>query len=270
MTDTDGKLLVLRNGAQETWTLNDPATRNALSEALVEALHSACQRAAQDSALRCVVLTGAGGAFCAGGSLGGFATAIGQALPAGEVDPLIAMNRRFGALLQALCSLPQVLLAVVDGPAMGGGLGLVCCADFVLASERAVLAAPEVTLGIVPAQITPFVVKRLGDRAARQCLLTGRKLRADEALQLGLVDEVCAPEALPAALERWLAALKLAAPQALSATKALLSATVSQQLLVLPAVLDQAAIAFAQGLRSAEAADGLSAFAAKTKPGWAL
>ncbi|MGH8848082.1 MAG: enoyl-CoA hydratase/isomerase family protein [Polaromonas sp.] len=260
----DSKLGVVRQGAQETWTLNDPASRNALSDELVQALQSACQRAAQDASLRFVVLTGAGGAFCAGGSLGGFAEAIGQPLPTGTTDPLIAMNRRFGALLQALCGLPQVLLAAVDGPAMGGGLGLVCCADFVLASERAVLAAPEVTLGVVPAQITPFVVKRLGDRAARQCLLTGRKWTAEEARQLGLVDEVHAVQDLPAAQSRLLATLSGAAPQALAATKQLLNAA------NLSAVLDQAAIAFAQGLRGAEAAEGLSAFAGKRKPEWAL
>ncbi|MGH6639987.1 MAG: enoyl-CoA hydratase/isomerase family protein [Polaromonas sp.] len=263
-------LLVARQGAQETWTLNDAATRNALSDALVQALQSACQRAARDASLRFVVLTGAGGTFCAGGSLGGFAEAIGQALPAGATDPLIAMNRRFGALLQALCSLPQVLLAVVDGPAMGGGLGLVCCADFVLASERAVLAAPEVTLGVVPAQITPFVLKRLGDRAARQCLLTGQRWSAEEARRLGLVDEVHAVESLPAAQSRLLGALSLAAPQALAATKQLLSAAGNQGSQGLAAVLDQAAMAFAQGLRSAEAAEGLSAFARKSKPEWTL
>jgi len=258
---------VVRQGATETWALNDPATRNALSDALVRDLQAACERAAQDSSLRFVVLAGAGGAFCAGGSLGGFAEAIGQALSPGTPDPLAAMNRRFGALLQSLCDLPQVLVAVVNGSAMGGGLGLVCCADFVLAGYRAVLAAPEVTLGVVPAQIAPFVLRRLGDRAARQCLLTGRKWTAWEALQLGLVDEVHAADELPAALQAVLARLGQAGPRALAATKELLAASQGQGL---PDVLDQAAVLFAGSLRGAEAAEGLRAFSSKATPGWGL
>src|SRR5690606_21712195 len=119
-------------GWLETWTLNTPASRNALTDALVDALLAACERAGQDAALRGVVLRGAGGHFCAGGSLGGFARAIGQPLAAGQDDPLVPVNRRFGTLLQALCGLPQWLIAVVEGAAMGGGIGLVCCADHVL------------------------------------------------------------------------------------------------------------------------------------------
>lgn len=148
----------------ETWTLNDPASRNALTDALVDALLNACTHAQSDTALRGVVLRGAGGHFCAGGSLGGFAKAIGQPLDAGVPDPLVPLNRRFGNLLQALCDLPQWLVVAVEGAAMGGGLGLACCGDLVLADAGAQFGAPEVTLGLVPAQIAPFVVRRLGLR----------------------------------------------------------------------------------------------------------
>ena len=127
-------LLIDRQGAVETWTLNDPASRNALNDAMVDSLLQACLRAGQDASLRIVVLTGAGGAFCAGGSLGSFAKLIGQPLQAGETDPLLAMNRSFGDLLHALSTLPQLLVCRVDGAAMGGGLGLVCCADHVVAT----------------------------------------------------------------------------------------------------------------------------------------
>ena len=144
-------LLIERQGAVETWTMNDPATRNALSDAVVDGLLQACARAAQDASLRIVVLTGAGGAFCAGGSLGGFASLIGQPLQEGQTDPLLAMNRGFGDLLHALCDLPQLLVCRVDGAAMGGGFGLVCCADHVVATARSVLGTPEVTLGLPPA-----------------------------------------------------------------------------------------------------------------------
>ncbi|MDI1236158.1 MAG: enoyl-CoA hydratase-related protein [Polaromonas sp.] len=258
------KLQITRFGEVEHWTLNDPATRNALTDEVVAALAQACARAAQDTALRFVVLQGSGGFFCAGGSLGSFAQAIGQALPTGQTDPLMAMNAGFGHALHALCALPQMLLVAVDGPAMGGGLGLVCCGDFVLATPAAVFATPEVTLGVVPAQIAPFVHRRLGDRLARQMMLSGEKISAQQALDQGLVDELT--DDLPAAVARRISALRGAAPGAVTHTKALLCMINQAPALDLPA---QAAIKFAANLRSPEAAEGLAAFAQKRKPGWA-
>ena len=255
---------LLASGSVETWTLHDPASRNALSEAMVDALFAACERAAGDADLRGVVLRGAGGHFCAGGSLGGFAKTIGQPLPAGEVDPLVPMNRRFGALLQALCALPQWLIVVVEGAAMGGGLGLVCCADSVLAQAGAQLGTPEVTLGIVPAQIAPFVVRRMGAANARRWLLTGERFDAAVAQRDGLVDEVVDGD-MDAAVQAAIARHAAAAPQAVAATKRLLLA---QPETPLPALLDDAALAFAQALRGTEAPQGLAAFSARRAPPW--
>ena len=259
-----GKLQITRTGETEYWTLNEPATRNALTDEVVGALRQACERTAADHTLRFVVLQGSGGSFCAGGSLGGFAQSIGQALPDGQADPLIAMNAGFGKLLEALCALPQMLLVAVEGPAMGGGLGLVCCADFVLARPTAVFAAPEVTLGVVPAQIAVVVHRRLGDRVARRLLLSGEKLSADQALALGLADEVVGD--LQAAVTQRLSALRRAAPGAVAHTKALLCMLNKPPAHDLPT---QAAIKFVANLRSPEAAEGLAAFAGKRKPGWA-
>lgn len=260
------RLLRVRAGTTERWVLNSPATRNALDATSVDALLHACTEASQDNDLRFVVLTGSGGSFCAGGSLGGFASLIGQPLADGEVDPLLAMNQRFGDLLHALCALPQTLIAAVDGPAMGGGFGLACCADFCLATERASFAAPEVTLGIVPAQIAPFVWRRLGDRVARQCLLQGLTLSASEALVMGLVNQVVDGNdaALQAAVNALLDRLKKPAPQAVAAAKRLL-AQVSP-----PTDLREAAArAFAASLRGTEAPEGLAAFAQKRRARWA-
>ena len=251
-------------GFVETWTLHDPASRNALSEAMVDALFAACERAAADKDLRGVVLRGAGGHFCAGGSLGGFAKTIGQPLAAGEADPLVPMNRRFGALLQALCALPQWLIVAVEGAAMGGGLGLVCCADRVLARAGAQFGTPEVTLGIVPAQIAPFVVRRMGSAAARHWLLTGERFDAAAAQRAGLVDEVVDGD-MDAAVQAAIARHAAAAPQAVAATKRLLLA---QPETPLSALLDDAANSFAQALRGTEAPQGLAAFAARRAPPW--
>ena len=254
----------LASGSMETWTLNDPASRNALSEAMVDGLIAACERAETDADLRGVVLRGAGGHFCAGGSLGGFAKTIGQPLAAGEADPLVPLNRRFGALLQALCALPQWLIVAVEGAAMGGGFGLVCCADRVLAHPSAQFATPEVTLGIVPAQVAPFVVRRLGPSAARRCLLTGERWDAVGAQRLGLVDDVVEGD-MDAAVRAAIARHAAAAPQAVAATKRLL---LTQPDKPLPALLDDAALAFAQALRGPEAPQGLAAFAARKAPPW--
>jgi isohexenylglutaconyl-CoA hydratase len=248
----------------EHWTLNDPSTRNALSDAMVLGLFEACLCAKQDTTLRGIVLTGAGGAFSAGGSLGGFASAIGQALLPGEDDPLIAMNRGFGDVLHALTELPQWLVIAVDGPAMGGGFGLVCCADLVIATERSVFATPEVTLGLPPAQIAPFVWQRLGDAVARQCLLSGVRWSAAQAQTAGLVNTVVADDALDAAVADAVRALRAAAPGAVAATKQLLHRLRAKA----PDLRTEAAIAFAAALRGPEAAAGLSAFAKKQPAPW--
>ena len=254
----------LGTGWAEFWTLNAPATRNALTDEMVLALRAACERAQCDTALRAVVLRGAGGHFCAGGSLGSFASAIGR--PHGEgMDPLIAVNREFGHLLQALCALPQVLIAAVQGSAMGGGVGLVCCADHVLAATDAQFATPEVTLGIVPAQIALFVVRRLGEATARDWLLSGVRWSAAEALSAGLANAV-SDDDFEAALLQLLKRFALAAPGAVTQTKQLLAAFAANQ--PLDAVLDDAALRFAQALRGPEAAQGLKAFAARQPAPW--
>ena len=258
------KLVRERDGDTERWTLNDPATRNALDDEIVDALHAACDDAAADATLRVIVLSGAGRAFCAGGNLGGFSSLAGQPLPAGQDDPLVAASRRYGDLLHRLVALPQLLLAAVDGPAMAGGFGLVCCADFVVATPRASFATPEATLGIVPAQIAPFVWSRLGDRTARQLLLEGRRFDALEAMQIGLVDEL--NDDLSIGTQTQLARLRYCAPGAVAATKRLLHGLAGH---AVKDLRDVAAQAFATSLRSAEAAEGLAALANKTAPPWA-
>lgn len=259
-----GNFQVIRQGDTERWTLSDPASRNALSDGMVVALYEACLRAQQDAGLRVVVLTGAAGAFCAGGSLGGFTSAIGQPLEPGQTDPILAVNRGFGDVLHALCELPQLLVCAVDGPAMGGGLGLLCCADHVIATQRSLFATPEVTLGLPPAQIAPFVWQRLGDAAARQCLLQGRSFLANEAQALGLVNNVVADDALESALHDTLQQLNRAAPGAVASTKRLLQRLRGRQ----PDLRDEAALAFAAALRGPEASEGLLAYARKQPAPW--
>jgi isohexenylglutaconyl-CoA hydratase len=260
---TSTKLLHQRDGAVARWTLSSPATRNALDDEMVSALLDACAQARTDAGVRFIVLQGSGGAFCSGGHLGGMDATVGQPLPDGQPDPLVAANRRFGDLLHALCDLPQVLIAAVDGPAMAGGFGLVCCADFVVATPRSVFATPEVTLGIAPAQIAPFVWRRLGDASARQMLIEARRFTAAEAVVIGLVNEL--GDDLAATTAALIAHLRRAAPGAVAATKRLLNTLATH---AVRDVRDEAAQAFAASLRGEEARAGLQSFAAKLPPPW--
>src|SRR5690606_42152073 len=142
----------------------------------------------------------------------------------------------------------------------------VCCADHVIATERSSFATPEVVLGLPPAQIAPFVWQRLGDAAARQCLLQGRSYRAEDARALGLVDEVVANDALAAAVNQRIQTMKRVAPGAVASTKRLLQRLRGNNV---PDLRDEAAIAFATALRGPEAAAGLTAFAKKQPAPWA-
>ena len=130
------KLRTLRQGGFLFLTLDDAATRNALSPEMVEELQAAVEAAAADATLRAVVLRGANGFFCAGGSMGNFQERLKSGEAQGGADPIAAHNRTFGDFMIALARLPKVLVAVVEGAAMGGGFGLACAADIVLARQR--------------------------------------------------------------------------------------------------------------------------------------
>lgn len=247
-------------------TLDAPATRNALTDAMVADLVAACIRADAGSDTRALVIRGSGGHFCAGGDFSGFQRAIASAVPTdGSDDPIAVGNRRFGALLERLRALEVASIAVVEGAAMGGGCGLAACCDFVIAARGALFATPEVTLGLPPAQIAPFIAERLGERAALRLMLTGRKIDAQQALACGLVDDVT--DEVDTSLARTLDALVRAEPAALRATKSILrrrlGATLGQ-------TLDHASRAFAAALRSGTASEGLAAFATKRSAAWVV
>ena len=246
-------------------TLDAPATRNALTDTMVSSLHSAVIQAASSPVLRALVVRGSGQTFCAGGDFARFRKLM--AAPPGAVDPIIGFNRAFGALLEAIHGAPIATIAVVEGAAFGGGAGLAACCDFVLASNSAEFATPEVTLGLPPAQITPFIVARLGEAAALRLLLSGQRLKAADALACGLVDEILSPEALDPRLTALLGQLRRAEPAALRATKSIAHRHRGQPL---GATLDFAADQFALALRSGQPAEGLAAFAARRPAAWAV
>jgi isohexenylglutaconyl-CoA hydratase len=245
--------------------LDDAATRNALSPGMVDELRAAFEAAAADAGVRAVVLRGANGFFCAGGSMGDFQKSQQSAAAAEDADPIAANNRRFGDFMIALARLPKVLVAVVEGAAMGGGFGLACAADIVLARRDAKFALSETTLGLVPAQIAPFVVARIGQARARRLALSGERIDGAEAERIGLVDFVADDAtALEARLLAVLQGIVRCAPGANAATKALLQECAEVDL---GPILDRAAQAFARQMRG-EGAEGVAAFRDKRDAAW--
>lgn len=257
-------VFVTRDGPVVRAMLNRPARRNAMNQALVEALDALLADLRQDLTARVLVLSGAGGHFCAGLDL----TEVGAAeSPEDKRRNQQARNARTGARFTAISALPQVVIAAVQGSAFAGGLGLVACADIALASADARFSAPEVRRGLVPAQILPWLVRRMGRSEATRLVLQGQVMDAAEAARAGLVHQVL-PDAtaLEAALVGVIGDILQGAPGALAETKALLAA------LGPVATAEYAAAgaqSFARCAASPEAAEGIASFKARRKPGWA-
>ena len=251
-------------------TLNRPLVRNAMSLAMVAELQWVLARAQEGGDVRVIVLRGSGGHFCAGADLKDMAVArmaaLQQGPAAGANDPIVQANAQFGDLCVAYAKSPLAVVAVLEGTVMGGGLGLACVADVALASQTAVFRLPETSLGMVPAQIAPFLVERLGYSQAKRLAVTGGRLTAAQALNLGLVHEVHSPEQIDAAVVDVVAGILKCAPDALAQTKALM-----MRARVTPAdqLVAAAAATFARAAQGPEGMEGVSAFLQKRQPNWA-
>lgn len=246
-------------------TLNRPEKRNAMSLAMVETLIKELDEAANNEAIRAIVIRGAGGYFCAGGDISDMAKARQEAMT-GNTDSFKQMNRIFGTLLTKVNEQPQTVVCVTEGAVLGGGMGLACVADITLSTLDAKFGLPETTLGVVPAQIAPFLVQRIGLTATRRLALTGARFTGEDAARLGVVHEAVPTEALDALLKNTLKQIQQCAPGANRATKVLLFNTLRNPL---EQVLDNGAEAFAAAVQSAEGAEGTMAFMQKRPPAWA-
>ena len=247
-------------------TLDRPDTRNALAPEVVACLDQAVTLAARDESVRAVVLRGNGGVFCAGGSVGSFQARL-DADVAGD-DPLAARNREFGRFMQRVSALPVPVIAAVEGAAMGGGMGLACAADVVLATVDARFALSETSLGIIPAQIAPWVVARLGVQGASRLGLSGERISGETALRLRMVDELAAgSEALDELVAQWLTRICACAPHANRMLKPLVQRCGDNTSEANDALLDEASLLFAGCMRN-EGAEGIAAFREKRPSAW--
>jgi methylglutaconyl-CoA hydratase len=255
-----GLVAVSRDGGVLRVALDRPEVRNALSSELVAELASAFESTSGDRDVRVVVLEGRGRDFCAGADLNDMKR-LGDA-SAGENR---ADAERLGAVFRAIWSFPRPVVARVRGNVLGGGVGLVAACDIAVVARGARFAFSEVRLGILPAVISPYVVRRIGAGVARRLFLTGESFGAEEAAAVGLCSQVVEPEELDDAIDRVVHDLLRGSPDAQSRIKRLLDAVTVGSLDEANALTPEF---IAEARASEEGQEGLRAFFEKRKPVW--
>lgn len=243
-------------------TLNRPELHNAFNETLIAELTEALEKLGADPAVRVVVLAAAGKSFSAGADLNWMKAMAGY----GEAENL-ADARGLARLMRTLDRLPKPTLARVQGPAFGGGVGLIACCDIAVAVDSATFSLSEVRLGLIPAVISPYVVAAMGERAARRWFLTAERFGAAEACRSGLLHEVVPEGELDGRVEALIAALLANGPGAVAEAKDLIFAVGRRPLDA--AVMEDTARRIARVRAGAEGREGVGAFLEKRKPAWA-
>lgn len=241
-------------------TLNRPEVRNAFDEEVIAGLTAAAAGAASDPDLRAVILSGTGKVFCAGADLAWMSKAIAytQRENLSDAEDLARM-------LERLDTLAVPVIGRIQGAALGGGVGLAAVCDIVVAAEDAVFALTEVKLGILPAVIAPYVIRKIGVSAARELFLTGVRFSAERAREIGLVHEVVPAAELDAAVERRIRDVLSSGPRAVAVAKALIREISGAN----PTdVIGLTTSTIAAQRVSAEGQEGMQAFLEKRKPGW--
>jgi isohexenylglutaconyl-CoA hydratase len=258
-------LILERKGSALNIWLNRPAAKNSLSPEMIDELHTVLDAVRDDRSLRSLILRGKGGIFCAGADLKGFQSGAQGGAP--NADEVARGNRSFGDLMIKLNEQPQVVIMLVDGAAIGGGLGLSCVGDVTIVTRDAKFRLSETSLGIPPAQIAPFVVERVGLTQARRLMLTGARFTGEDAVKYG-IGHLLAQDAadLEAQCAVVLAQIAQCAPGANAVTKSIVFEATRRPR---PQALDFASRGFASCMLSDEGREGVAAFVEKRKPKWA-
>ncbi len=244
-----------------TLWLNRPEKNNAFNAEMIRELVSAIDLVQADKTLRFLVLRGRGKHFSAGADL----TWMQQSAKL-DFEANLTDARELAELMYSLYHLKLPTLAVVQGAAFGGAVGLVACCDMAIGAHDALFSLSEVRIGLAPAVISPFVVKAMGERATRRYAISGERFSGERARDLGLLSETYAAAELDDALQAWLDNLMLNSPQAMRASKDLLREAASVSLN--PALRRYTENAIARIRVSPEGQEGLSAFLEKRKPNW--
>jgi methylglutaconyl-CoA hydratase len=254
-------LEVVRAGGVATVRLSRPEVRNALDRALIDGLTETFTELGAAAEVRVVVLAAEGTSFCAGGDLNWMREAAGYGF-----EENVADAARLAAMFRAIDACPKPVIARVQGPAFGGGAGLVAACDMAAALSSAAFCFSEVKLGLIPAVIAPFVVRKIGPGAARRYFLTAETFPAAEARRLGLVSETAqGVEELDARVDGWTRQLLANGPEAMAACKAFLEEVGPTDW---DAVLALASRRIAERRAGAEGREGVQAFLEKRPPAW--
>lgn len=243
-------------------TLNRPERHNAFDDALIAELSDAIDRMAADPAVRVLVISSTGKSFCAGADLNWMKRAAGYGNEENMRD-----SRALAEMLRKLAQCPKPTMARIQGPAYGGGVGLVACCDVAIATFESQFSLTEVKLGLIPAVISPHVIAAIGERYARRYMLTAERFSAAEAYRIGLLHEIVTDvAALDEAVGEIVDALLNNGPRALAECKQLITAVAWKPLS--PQVIEDTAQRITRLRASEEGREGMNAFLEKRKPSW--
>ena len=247
-------------GPVTTVTLNRPDVRNAFNEEMIDELSAFAAEAAGDRSIRAIILRGAGSVFSAGADVQWMSRMIGY-----SHEENLSDARKAARMFHALDSLPVPVIGRIHGAALGGGSGLAAVCDVVVAADDTVFGFTEVVLGILPAMISPYVVRKIGPSYARELCLSGTRFTAARAKEIGLVHTVVAADGLDAAVDLQIETFSKASPTAVAATKKLLAEVYGRK----PGdVLALTAENIAAQRVSPEGQEGLRAFLEKRPAAW--
>lgn len=245
-----------------TATLNRPKLNNAYNGEMLEALISGMEAMANDPTVRGLVIRGAGRHFQAGADINWLTEAAGAAPEAAHAASMLTTRA-----MQVLNEFPKPSFAVIHGACFGGGTGIACCVDVALATTEASFGISEVRVGVAPTPISTHMVHAMGVRHTRRYAITGERFGPEEAMRIGLVHEVHAPDAIEARLEEIISAMMLSSPTAIAMTKR--SMLGANGWLLDARTMDQLAYESWTQRASEEGREGLAAFREKRKPRWA-
>lgn len=240
--------------------LNRPEVRNAFNKVMIEELIQVIDRVEKDNSARVLVLTGCGKAFCSGADVNWM-----KEMKDYTHDENLADALRLAELMFRLYSLPKPTIARVNGASIGGSNGLVAACDITIASHRAEFSLSEVKIGLVPACIGPYIIKRIGEKACRELFLTGERISADQAKEFGLVNHVVSHSNLTKRVDEKISNLLSSGPNALAVSKELISKLPAMSI---AEAKEYTARLIAELRLGEEAQEGMTAFLEKRRPKW--
>ena len=246
-----------------TVTLNRPDVRNAFNEEVIAELTQAFTQLGQQADVRCIVLAANGPAFCAGADLNWMRRIADYSHAENLADAA-----QLAEMLRVIHTCPKPTVARIQGDVVAGGTGLVAVCDVAVTVDTAHFCLSEVKLGLIPATISPYVIRAMGERAAHRYFLTAERFNAAEALRIGFVHEVVTADALDATVAQITRALLAASPDAVTSCKQLVHGVAGQE--ISSALVAMTVQAIADSRTSAHGREGVQSFLQKRKPNWII